>query len=430
MIQSTQLQDGAFGKILWLATYASDMYSNYKYCAWIKVIGQVNTCLLPCSYFSTCASYCTISAKWLDEPKISHLYTMFDEIWTKLQGQEVVYRWLVWLRSSSWACISLNDNIILAPDQTSDVGCDHKTLLFSIYNPCWTPIGGLLPGDKTMRGTETKIQTSVLFEMYRAFRWAKLSSCRYNEGSMSTPLLNEMIAIFWKLEKSKAALEDKEKKVLMVVIPLPVIDNIDADEVGATGSFLQGWVTWNQIFLFVDVACCCAMFFPVVWSMRSPRKPSKTEGNAARTLAKLTLFCQFYVVVIRYLYFTQIIVSTLRTITSYKYRWVSIAAEKMSTMAFYMFTFYMFWLSIGTGTRLGLVGSGKGAGLVSSDLGAVSSDQGIFSVFVWDPGGHTKNSLGTSCISRSGECQQRPEIRTPTILPSMKMEKPLKELSL
>ena len=81
------------------------------------------------------------------------------------------------------------------------------------------------------------------------------------------------------------------------------------------------------------------MLFPVVWSMRSPRKPSKTEGNAARTLAKLTLFCQFYVVVIRYLYFTQIIVSTLRTITSYKYRWVSVAAEEVSTMAFYMFMF-------------------------------------------------------------------------------------------
>ena len=167
-----------------------------------------------------------------------------------------------------------------------------------------------------------------------------------------------------------------------------------------------------------------------VGAMGCYRKSSKTDGKAARTLAKLTLFHQFYVVMVGYLYFTRIIVSALRTITSYKYRWVSIAAEEMSTMAFYMVTFYMFWLRIGTGTRLGLVGSGKGSGLVSSDLGAVSSDQGIFSVFVWDPGGHTKNSLGTSCISRSGECQQRPEIRTPTILPSMKMEKPLKELSL
>ncbi|KAL6853714.1 hypothetical protein ACP4OV_019743 [Aristida adscensionis] len=56
---------------------------------------------------------------------------------------------------------------------------------------------------------------------------------------------------------------------------------------------------------------CCAVLFPVVWSMRSLRESSKTDGKAARTLAKLTLFRQFYVVVIGYLYFTSIIVYAL-----------------------------------------------------------------------------------------------------------------------
>jgi G protein-coupled receptor 107 len=140
----------------------------------------------------------------------------------------------------------------------------------------------------------------------------------------------------------KPFLQDKEKKVLMVVIPLQVAANIAAAVVGETGPFLQGWVTWNQIFLFVDVACCCAVLFPVVWSMRSLRESSKTDGKAARTLAKLTLFRQFYVVVIGYLYFTRIIVYALKTITNYKYRWVSVAAEEVATMAFYVFMFYMF----------------------------------------------------------------------------------------
>ncbi|PWZ11240.1 Protein GPR107 [Zea mays] len=140
----------------------------------------------------------------------------------------------------------------------------------------------------------------------------------------------------------KPFLQDKEKKVLMLVIPLQVAANIAAAVVGETGPFLQGWVTWNQIFLFVDVACCCAVLFPVVWSMRSLRESSKTDGKAARTLAKLMLFRQFYVVVIGYLYFTRIIVYALRTITNYKYRWVSVAAEEVSSMAFYMFMFYMF----------------------------------------------------------------------------------------
>ncbi|VAH81560.1 unnamed protein product [Triticum turgidum subsp. durum] len=109
----------------------------------------------------------------------------------------------------------------------------------------------------------------------------------------------------------KPFLQDKEKKVLMVVIPLQVAANIAAAVV-------------------------------VVWSMRSLRESSKTDGKAARTLAKLTLFRQFYVVVIGYLYFTRIIVYALKTITNYKYRWVSVAAEEVATMAFYMFMFYMF----------------------------------------------------------------------------------------
>jgi len=43
----------------------------------------------------------------------------------------------------------------------------------------------------------------------------------------------------------KPFLQDKEKKVLMVVIPLQVAANIAAAVVGETGPFLQGWVTWN-----------------------------------------------------------------------------------------------------------------------------------------------------------------------------------------
>ncbi|XP_052142029.1 uncharacterized protein LOC127761738 isoform X2 [Oryza glaberrima] len=82
----------------------------------------VLTCLLPRSYPSTFAPYFTISAKWLDEPKVSYLCAAFDEIWTELPGQEVIYRWVDWLNSSSWSFIALNDEIVLSPDRTSKFG--------------------------------------------------------------------------------------------------------------------------------------------------------------------------------------------------------------------------------------------------------------------------------------------------------------------
>ncbi|WOL14863.1 hypothetical protein Cni_G23644 [Canna indica] len=140
----------------------------------------------------------------------------------------------------------------------------------------------------------------------------------------------------------KPFLQEREKKVLMIVIPLQILANIASAVIGETGPFIQGWVTWNQIFLLIDVACCCAVIFPIVWSIRTLKETSKTDGKAARTLAKLTLFRQFYMAVIGYLYFTRIVVYALKTITSYKYRWASVAAEETVTFAFYAFMFYMF----------------------------------------------------------------------------------------
>ncbi|CAH9078330.1 unnamed protein product [Cuscuta epithymum] len=140
----------------------------------------------------------------------------------------------------------------------------------------------------------------------------------------------------------KPFLQEREKKVLMIVIPLQVLANIASVVIGETGPFIKDWVTWNQVFLIVDIVCCCAIIFPIVWSIRSLRETSKTDGKAARNLAKLTLFRQFYIVVIGYLYFTRIVVFALRTIAAYKYQWVASAAEEIANLAFYITMFYMF----------------------------------------------------------------------------------------
>ncbi|XP_044474121.1 protein CANDIDATE G-PROTEIN COUPLED RECEPTOR 7-like [Mangifera indica] len=140
----------------------------------------------------------------------------------------------------------------------------------------------------------------------------------------------------------KPFLQEREKKVLMIVIPLQVLANVASIVIGETGPFIKDWVTWNQVFLLVDIICCCAIIFPIVWSIRSLRETSKTDGKAARNLAKLTLFRQFYIVVIGYLYFTRIVVFALKTIAAYKYQWVSNAAEETASLVFYMVIFYMF----------------------------------------------------------------------------------------
>lgn len=140
----------------------------------------------------------------------------------------------------------------------------------------------------------------------------------------------------------KPYLQDKEKKVLMVVIPLQVVSNIAQIVIDETGPFGQDWATWKQVFLLVDVICCCAVLFPIVWSIKNLREAARTDGKAAVNLMKLTLFRQYYVVVICYIYFTRVVVYALEIITSYRYLWTSVVAAELATLAFYVFTGYKF----------------------------------------------------------------------------------------
>ncbi|KDP25212.1 hypothetical protein JCGZ_20368 [Jatropha curcas] len=136
----------------------------------------------------------------------------------------------------------------------------------------------------------------------------------------------------------KPYLQDKEKKVLMIVIPLQVVANIAQVVIDETGPYGQDWITWKQVFLLVDVVCCCAVLFPIVWSIKNLREAARTDGKAAVNLMKLTLFRQYYIVVICYIYFTRVVVYALETITSYKFLWTSVVAGELATLAFYVFT--------------------------------------------------------------------------------------------
>ncbi|KAF0892984.1 hypothetical protein E2562_021286 [Oryza meyeriana var. granulata] len=140
----------------------------------------------------------------------------------------------------------------------------------------------------------------------------------------------------------KPYLQEREKKVLMIIIPLQVIENIASAVIGETGPAGRDWLAWNQVFLLVDVVCCCAVFFPIIWSIRNLREASKTDGKAARNLQKLTLFKQFYLVVVGYLYFTRIAVSAFAAVLSYRYQWVVTVAMEAASLAFYVFVFYNF----------------------------------------------------------------------------------------
>lgn len=66
------------------------------------------------------------------------------------------------------------------------------------------------------------------------------------------------------------------------------------------------YVTWKQICFIVDLLCCGAIIFPIVWSIRHLEQSAKTDGKALSSLNKLKIFRQFYVMVSRLVDFWKI----------------------------------------------------------------------------------------------------------------------------
>lgn len=171
----------------------------------------------------------------------------------------------------------------------------------------------------------------------------------------------------------KHILADKDKKLFMIVIPLQILANvaeiiIDESEEGDIKR-----TTWTDIFILVDLICCGAILFPVVWwaqfnciiwkssdfliiarnfyelkiiqlfrSIRHLQDASTTDGKAATNLKKLRLFRQFYIMIVCYIYFTRIIVYLLKATVPFQYVWLDEMFKETATYIFYALTAYKF----------------------------------------------------------------------------------------
>jgi len=140
----------------------------------------------------------------------------------------------------------------------------------------------------------------------------------------------------------KPFLSDREKKVLLIVLPLQVFANVATIILDQGGPAIKGWFTWRDIFHLVDIICCCAILFPIVWSIKHLREAAGTDGKQLRNMNKLILFRQFYVMVVAYIYFTRIVVYLLKSTTQFTLLWLSDAASELATLLFYCVTGYMF----------------------------------------------------------------------------------------
>jgi hypothetical protein len=80
--------------------------------------------------------------------------------------------------------------------------------------------------------------------------------------------------------------------------PVQILSNISQIIIEETEEGESQYLTWRDILILVDLVCCGAILFPVVWSIRHLQDSSQTDGKAAISLAKLKIFRHFYILVL------------------------------------------------------------------------------------------------------------------------------------
>ncbi|XP_072744487.1 protein GPR107 isoform X2 [Anoplolepis gracilipes] len=140
----------------------------------------------------------------------------------------------------------------------------------------------------------------------------------------------------------KHILTDKEKKLFMLVIPLQVLANVAEIIIEESDVGNLRRETSRDMFILVDLVCCGAILFPVVWSIRHLEEAARTSDKAAMNLRKLMLFKHFYIMIVFYIYFTRIIMYILKITVRFDYQWLDETFREMATYAFFVLTGYKF----------------------------------------------------------------------------------------
>ncbi|XP_043586952.1 protein GPR107 isoform X2 [Bombus pyrosoma] len=140
----------------------------------------------------------------------------------------------------------------------------------------------------------------------------------------------------------KHILADKDKKLFMIAIPLQVLANVAEIIIEESEEGDIEYKTWRDVFILVDLLCCGAIIFPVVWSIKHVEEAAHIDGKAAVNLRKLKLFKHFYIMIFSYIYFTRIIVYLLKITVPFQYEWLDEMFREMSTYIFFVLTGYKF----------------------------------------------------------------------------------------
>jgi hypothetical protein len=118
-----------------------------------------------------------------------------------------------------------------------------------------------------------------------------------------------LIGTGWSLLKPH--LSDRDKYVISFVLIFQVMSNTAMVVLEETSVGTQAWTRWRDVLHVMDICCCFAILFPIIWSIRNLKESATIDGKAHINLIKLTQFRSFYLIVVFYVYFTRIVLYLL-----------------------------------------------------------------------------------------------------------------------
>lgn len=140
----------------------------------------------------------------------------------------------------------------------------------------------------------------------------------------------------------KHILTENERRLFLIVIPLQTLAIIAYIFLEEKEQGNADYIAWRQLFFALDLFCCGAILFPVIWSIRHLEAAARTDGKMVFNLKKLKIFKHFYIMVIFYIYFTRIVGFLLKQMLPFRYEWFDVLSLEVFTFTFFALTAYKF----------------------------------------------------------------------------------------
>eukprot|EP00752_Nemacystus_decipiens_P004362 g3986.t1 len=137
----------------------------------------------------------------------------------------------------------------------------------------------------------------------------------------------------------KPFLHSRDKRIIMVVLSLQVLNNVAQIVLEETAPGSTVYLQWRNVLHVVDIVCCCFILVPIVWSIRNLRDASMADSKAIR---RLNVFKGFYKVVLAYIYFTRIVLVLFSAMLPFELVWLEQLCSELATLIFFVITGWCF----------------------------------------------------------------------------------------